>query len=58
MLGMFTFVAFRPPEGMTKFPVTNVHFQVNTAQGTVSTNLQGQSMMSVAPTSELEEEEL
>ncbi len=39
MLFMFIYAAFRPPEGMRKFPVANLQFEVQTQNMSMSTSL-------------------
>lgn len=37
---MFIYAGFRPPDGMRKFPVANLQFNVQTPKGNVSAKLQ------------------
>lgn len=39
MLFMFIYAAFRPPEGMRKFPVANLQFKVQTSNMSMSTSV-------------------
>lgn len=57
LLVMFAYAGFRPPEGMRKFPVANLQFQVQTAQGTATVKLQEDLMTSVTEDDEQEDEE-
>lgn len=50
LLALFAYAAFRPPEGMTKFPVANIHFDVNTADGKVSATLKGKNVTLITGT--------
>jgi hypothetical protein len=36
MLFMFIYAAFRPPEGMRKFPVANLQFEMQTSNMSMS----------------------
>jgi len=36
---MFVYAGFRPPDGMRKFPVANLQFNVQTSKGNVTANL-------------------
>lgn len=57
LLLMFAYAGFRPPEGMRKFPVANLQFQVHTAQGTATVKLQEDSVNFVAEATEQEDQE-
>ncbi|MAE68238.1 MAG: hypothetical protein QF793_01555 [Candidatus Peribacteraceae bacterium] len=56
LLIAFAYAGFRPPEGMRKFPVANLQFQVQSAQGTATVTLQEDLVTSVTQESEQEEE--
>ena len=57
LLIMFAYAGFRPPEGMRKFPVANLQFQVQTNQGTATVTLQEDLVTSVTEETEQETEE-
>ncbi|MDA0375712.1 MAG: hypothetical protein O3A80_00170 [bacterium] len=57
LLIMFAYAGFRPPDGMRKFPVANLQFQVKTPQGTATVKLQEESVTLVSEESEQEETE-
>lgn len=55
LLITFAFVGFRPPDGMRKFPVANLQFQVKTPQGTATVKLQESTVTTLVE--EVEQEE-
>jgi len=57
LLITFAFVGFRPPDGMRKFPVANLQFQVKTPQGTATVKLQEESVTAITDETEQEETE-
>lgn len=57
LIAMFAYAGFRPPDGMRKFPVANLQFQVQTAQGTATVKLQEDSVTTITDESEQEETE-
>ena len=57
LLIMFAYAGFRPPDGMRKFPVANLQFEVQTAQGTATVKLQDDIVTSVTEDDEQEDEE-
>jgi hypothetical protein len=57
LLIMFAYAGFRPPDGMRKFPVANLQFQVQTSQGTATVKLQEDLVTSVTQETEQDEEE-
>lgn len=57
LLGMFAFVGFRPPEGMRKFPVANIQFEVNTPQGQANISLMSAEDVIIVTEDSAQEEE-
>ncbi len=55
LIALFAYAGFRPPEGMRKFPVANLQFQVQTAQGTATIQLEKEPVILV--TEEIEQED-
>ena len=47
LLLTFAYAGFRPPDGMRKFPVANLQFQVKTTQGTATVIVNEDLMSSV-----------
>lgn len=49
ILFMFVYAGFRPPEGMRKFPVANLQFNVQTPKGNVSASLKNTEKKDASP---------
>jgi|GEM_PF-956621 hypothetical protein len=57
LLIIFAYAGFRPPEGMRKFPVANLQFQVQGPQGTATVKMNQTSVTSVTDDTEQEDEQ-